>query len=52
MATEELKAKIKEAVSSAISEVSCDTGLRHFNGNIHFSVDEGWTSVDVTELNE
>lgn len=52
MGKEELKAKIQDAVSSAISEVSCDTGMRHFNGNIHFSVDEGWTSVEVNELNK
>lgn len=52
MTNEELIRRIKDAVSEAISEVSCEEHERHFYGDIHFVVDDGWTSVDVVSFNK
>lgn len=52
MTNEELISKIKDAVSEAISEVSYEENERQFYGDIHFVVDDGWVSVDVTSINK
>lgn len=52
MTSEELIRRIKDAVSDAIVEVSCEENEHQFWGNIHFVVDDGWVNVDVTSLNK
>lgn len=47
---EKLKNVLEDAIQQAVSDTSYETNEYYFVGSVEFTVEDGWTSVEITKL--